>query len=87
MMRSQLRLARPVYEGLPWLYVGCGLAGLVASYFERSPIASVAFGLPGFAALLGGIVIILRRRDYRRMRAQYLRPDALAEASQEVERN
>jgi hypothetical protein len=87
MMRSQLRLARPIYEGLPWLYMGCGLVGLVASYFERSPLASVAFGLPGLAALLGGIVIMLRRRDYRRMRAQYLRPDALAEPLQDVDRN
>jgi hypothetical protein len=87
MMLSQLRLARPIYEGLPWLYMGCGLAGLVASYFENSPLVSVAFGLPGFAALLGGIVIVLRRRDYRRMRAQYVRPDALAEALREVERN
>ena len=86
MMRSQLRLARPIYEGLPWLYMACGLAGLVVSYFESSPLASVAFGLPGFAALLGGIVIILRRRDYRRMRAQYLRPDALSEPMREVER-
>jgi hypothetical protein len=88
MMRSQLRLARPIYEGLPWLYMACGLGGLVASYFESSPLMSVVFGLPGLAALLGGIVILLRRRDYRRMRAQYLRPDALAEQPmREAERN
>lgn len=73
------RLARPLYEGLPWLYVGAGLAALAASYLAASRLASAALGLPGIAALLGGVVVWLRRRDYRRMRARYARPDALAE--------
>jgi len=85
MKQHELRLARPVYEGLPWAYVGAGIAALVASYLT-SGLLSVAFGLPGFAVLLGGIVIILRRREYRRMRAQYERPDALAERGREAGR-
>ena len=84
MKQHELRLARPIYEGLPWAYVCAGLAALAASYLQNSPFLSFAFGLPGLAVLLGGIVIILRRREYRRMRAQYDRPDALAERGREA---
>lgn len=71
------RLSRPIYEGLPWLYVLCGAAALSASYFAHSALASGVLGVPGFIALLGGIVLLLRRRDYRRMRARYKRPDSI----------
>jgi hypothetical protein len=70
------RLSKPLYEGLPWLYILCGGLALVASYFARSALASGALGVPGLVALVGGIVVLLRRRDYRRMRARYSRPDA-----------
>lgn len=85
MRASELHLSRPLYEVLPWLYVGAGLAGLVASYFAASPLASASLGLPGLVALLGGVVVWLRRRGYRRMRATYARPDALAEMEREPE--
>jgi hypothetical protein len=82
-MRPELRLARPLYEGLPWLYVLCGVLALGASYRELSAGLSFLIGLPGLAALVGGMVLILRRRNYRRMRASYARPDALAEPTRE----
>jgi nitrate reductase gamma subunit len=82
-MRRTL-VARPVYEALPGLYIVCGVLALAASYRETSPLASVALGLPGLAALLGGIVVWLRRRNYRRMRAYYDRPDALSEQGRET---
>jgi Flp pilus assembly protein TadB len=69
---SEQRLSRPLYEALPWFYIVCGLAGLVASYLIRSGLMSFALGLPGIVALVGGIVLLLRRRDYRRMRANYV---------------
>ncbi|MGH8217709.1 MAG: hypothetical protein ACREUT_03940 [Steroidobacteraceae bacterium] len=78
-----LHLSRPLYEGLPWLYAGAGLAALVASYFAASALASASLGVPGLGALLGGIVVLLRRRGYRRMRANYARPDALSRAERE----
>ena len=84
MEQHGLRLARPIYEGLPWAYICAGLAALAESYLQSSPLLSYAFGLPGLAVLLGGIVLILRRRQYRRMRAQYERPDALAERGREA---
>jgi nitrate reductase gamma subunit len=77
------RLARPLYEVLPGLYVLCGVAALAASYRASSPLASVALGLPGLAALLAGSVVWLRRRNYRRMRASYQRPDALSGAGRD----
>ncbi|HYK24763.1 MAG TPA: hypothetical protein VEV18_00775 [Steroidobacteraceae bacterium] len=85
MRTSELRLSRPLYEVLPWLYAAAGLAALVASYFATSPLASTSLGLPGLVALLGGVVVLLRRRGYRRMRASYARPDALAEVDREPE--
>jgi hypothetical protein len=71
---SDPRLSKPLYEGLPWLYMLCGALALVASYCVHSAFASAVLGIPGLAALLGGIVVLLRRRDYRRMRAKYTRP-------------
>ena len=66
------RFPRPVYESLPWLYVCGGLAALVASYaLQRYPVASYLAGVAGFGSLLWGVVIWLRRRDYRDMRARY----------------
>jgi hypothetical protein len=78
-----LRLARPIYEGLPWLYVLLGIGALCASYLQRSAWLSFVLGLPGLVGLLAGIVVLLRRRHYRRMRASYVRPDALSEPTRE----
>ncbi len=75
------RLSRPVYEGLPWAYLVAGLLALAASYVQTSTTLSVLLGLPGLVAVLGGVVLLLRRRGYRRLRAQYGAPDALDEAT------
>lgn len=75
------RLPRPVYEGLPWAYVCGGLLALIASYFQRSEALSLILGLPGLLVLLAGVVVLLRRRGYRRLRAQYDAPDALDAAT------
>jgi hypothetical protein len=37
--------------------------------------------LAGIVVVLGGVVILLRRRDYRELRSQYADPDALNVAS------
>lgn len=75
------RLSRPVYEGLPWAYLCGGLLALIASYFQRSEALSLILGLPGLLVLLAGVVVLLRRRGYRRLRAQYDAPDALEAAT------
>jgi Flp pilus assembly protein TadB len=71
------RLSRPVYESLPWLYLACGVAACVGSYFLPAGVLSLIVGFAGIAIVLGGVVILLRRRDYRELRSQYGEPGAL----------
>jgi len=75
------RLSRPVYESLPWLYLACGVAACVGSYFLPAGVLSLIVGFAGIAIVLGGVVILLRRRDYRELRSQYGDPGALDVAS------
>jgi UPF0716 family protein affecting phage T7 exclusion len=71
-------LSRPVYEGLPWFYMGFGLLALIASYLLAAHgILSFAVGLLGLIALVYGMVVLLKRRDFRAMRAQYGDPDSV----------
>jgi hypothetical protein len=68
-------LSRPLYEGLPWLYIVLGLAALFGSYMLSGQGAlSFGVGALGLLSLLGGVVVLLRRRDYREMRSQYGEP-------------
>ena len=80
MTRSDQRmrgtLSRPLYEGLPWLYVVMGAAALFGSYMSPHRAASIIIGVLGFVAILGGIVVLLRRRDFRQMRSQYGNSDS-----------
>lgn len=80
MQRHAPRLSRPLYEGLPWLYMAAGLAALIASYLlAASHMLSLLIGLAGLVGLVGGIVVLLRRRDYRELRSRYSDPGALAD--------
>ena len=71
MERRKFRLSRPIYESLPWLYIGSGLLALLASYFQESRFISLILGLLGLICLLGGLVVLLRRRDFRELSANY----------------
>lgn len=75
-MRPGKRLSRPVYEGLPWIYVAGGAAALFGSYVSPYRALSLIIGVLGFLGVLAGAVVLLRRRDYRQMRAQYGNPDS-----------
>jgi len=46
-----------------------------AHRFRWARLSGLLVGLAGLAALLGGVVVILRRRDYRELRSQYRQPD------------
>jgi hypothetical protein len=64
-------LARPVYELLPYLYMLVGLALLVAAWFiEISTLPSV-FLVIGVLSIMAGLVLWLRRRDYRTRQSEY----------------
>ena len=73
-------LSRPVYEGLPWFYMAFGLAALVASYLLAAHgVLSFVIGLLGLVTLVYGIVVFLRRRDFRALRSEYGNPDSISD--------
>ncbi len=58
--------------------------GWKPSLLERLVLASrgglsLLTGLLGLVTLVGGMVVLLRRRDYRQLRSQYANPDSLGE--------
>lgn len=78
MPRRSPHFSRPVYEGLPWVYITTGLAALAVSYLAASHVVpSLLLGLGGFAGVLLGAVLLLRRRDYRALRERYGDPGSL----------
>ena len=66
-----MRLSKPVYESLPYAYMGLGAGALAFSYYWQVPFWSdlmVGFGL---AAVVCGLVLVLKRRDYRIQKRRY----------------
>ena len=79
MPRSSPHFSRPVYEGLPWVYIILGLAALTISYLLATRgLLSLLIGVLGLVCVVGGFVLLLRRRDYRALRSQYADPDSLS---------
>ena len=76
MTRSAKRLSRPLYEGLPWIYVAGGAIALFGSYICPYRALAHVIGLLGLLGVLGGIVVLLRRRDFRAMRSEYGQADS-----------
>jgi Flp pilus assembly protein TadB len=73
-------LSRPVYEGLPWFYMAFGLAALAVSYLLAAHgTLSFTIGLLGLVTLVYGIVVFLRRRDYRALSREYGNPDSFTD--------
>ena len=66
-----MRLARPVYESLPYVYMALG--GLAIFLFYLDPIgprAVIAFVL-GLAVETAALTVLLRRQDYRALSREY----------------
>jgi hypothetical protein len=64
-------LARPLYELLPYLYMLVGIGLLVAAWFIEMRTLPSIFMVVGALSLMGGLVLWLRRRDYRTRQAEY----------------
>ena len=61
-------ISKPAYESIPYFYVIAGVCSLAASvYLDYSFWPTLCFTV-GIACLVAGLVVFLRRRDYRRSR-------------------
>jgi hypothetical protein len=66
-----LRLSKPVYESLPYVYMGLGAGALVFSWWWREPVWSDAIVGLGLVAVTCGVILVLKRRDYRLQKRRY----------------
>jgi hypothetical protein len=66
-----MRVARPLYELLPYAYILIGVLSAVASFVWRGAEWSGILALFGLVAVVGGLVLALRRRDYRLQKRDY----------------
>jgi hypothetical protein len=66
-----MRLSRPVYESLPYLYLGLGALAIVVFYLDPAgPRAIAAFAI-GVIVATAGLTLLLRRQDYRALSREY----------------
>ncbi len=66
-----MRIAKGIYESLPYAYMVLGVVALVASFLWRVPTWSDAMAGFGLVAIVSGLVLVLRRRDYRIQQRRY----------------
>lgn len=66
-----MRLARTVYESLPYAYIAIGVAAAATSFLWRAPPWSDVMAGFGVVAMVSGLVLVLRRRDYRIQKRRY----------------
>jgi len=63
-------IPRPLYEAIPYAYIGGGGVLLGAAYFlEQGPRGLLL--VLGAAGLTAGLVLWMRRRDYRASQREY----------------
>jgi hypothetical protein len=64
-------IARPLYELLPYIYMLVGLILLGAAWAITAEMLPGILLVVGSLSLLAGIVLWLRRKDYRTTQAEY----------------
>lgn len=63
-------IPRPLYEAIPYVYMGGGAGLLCAAYFAGQGPRGLLLVL-GAAGLTVGLVLWMRRRDYRASQREY----------------
>lgn len=66
-------LARPLYESLPYAYMLFGIVLALCSYWLNSTRWSSWLLAAGGLALVVGLVLWLKRKDYRKAQLEYNR--------------
>jgi hypothetical protein len=64
-------ISRPVYELLPYLYMLAGAGLLAAAWLVQAQVWPSIFLAAGALSLMAGLVLWLRRKDYRTKQAEY----------------
>ena len=66
-----MRLARPVYESLPYLYIAIGGLAIFLFYLDPVGLHAAAAFVIGFFAETAALTLLLRRQDYRALSREY----------------
>lgn len=64
-------IARPIYELIPYVYMAIGALLIAAAWFLTIETVPGILAALGSISLLAGIVLWLRRKDYRTRQAEY----------------
>lgn len=64
-------IARPIYELLPYVYMLVGAIMLGVAWFLEMETLPGVLMVVGSLSMIGGIVLWLRRKDYRTRQAEY----------------
>ena len=64
-------ISRPLYELLPYLYMLLGTVLLAAAWLVQAQVWPSIFLAIGALSLMCGLVLWLRRKDYRTKQAEY----------------
>jgi hypothetical protein len=66
-----MRIGRALYESLPYAYMLIGAAAIGTSFLWRVPVWADLMAAFGLVAVVLGLVLVLRRRDYRIQQRHY----------------
>jgi hypothetical protein len=66
-----MRLSRPAYESLPFIYAAIAVLAIMLAYLDPvGPRSMVAFAI-GVIAAIAALTVYLRRQDYRALSREY----------------
>ncbi len=66
-----MRLAQPVYESLPYLYIGIGALAIFLFYLDPEGVRALIAFVIGFVAETAALTLLLRRQNYRALSREY----------------